>query len=176
MRPAAIAACALIVLASSAAPLAAPPGPMPHAASGEGFRDGLRAFNQRDYGGAYEIWWPLADRDGDAKAQAGLGYLYYSGRGVARDSGRAAAWFYRAAKQGEPTAQFLLAMMHLSGDGVARDRTLSLMWCELAMAGGQAGAYRLREVIMSEMTTEERQTAWDLVAAWYRVYRGAEGE
>src|SRR5712691_11089276 len=47
------------------------------------FRNGLNAFNEGTYARARAAWGPLAEA-GDARAQAGLGYMYYSGRGVAR--------------------------------------------------------------------------------------------
>lgn len=133
------------------------------------FRDGLHAYNIHDYTRAWAIWDRLADRD-DAKAQAGLGYLYYAGLGVAQDSRRAAEWFYRAANEGETTAQFFLALMHRNADGVPASRTLSLMWCELAMSGGQPDAFEWREEIMADATEPERREAMRLVAEWYRIH------
>jgi len=143
----------------------------PHFAVAEDmtFREGLRAYNMHEYGRAWVIWGRLADR-GDAKAQAGLGYLYYAGLGVAQDSRRAAEWFYRAANKGETTAQFFLALMHRNADGVPGSRTLSLMWCELAMSGGQPDAFEWREQIMADATEPERREAWRLVAEWYRIH------
>src|SRR6516164_11845458 len=73
------------------------------------FRYGLAAFNEGAYAGARAAWVPLAEA-GDARAQCGLGFMYYSGRGVPRDSARAAEFFQRAAEQGEPTAQFFLSI------------------------------------------------------------------
>jgi TPR repeat protein len=45
------------------------------------FRNGLTAFNEASYARAQEAWTPLAEA-GDARAQTGLGFMYYSGRGV----------------------------------------------------------------------------------------------
>ena len=111
------------------------------------FRNGLTAFNDGRYAQAQEVWVPLA-RAGDARAQTGLGFMYYSGRGVPRDSVRAAEFFQRAAEQGEPTAQLFLALMHFKSDGVPMNAPLAMMWVELAMAGGQVEAFQWRGVIM----------------------------
>ena len=45
------------------------------------FRAGLTAFNEGAYARASAAWGPLAEA-GDARAQSGLGFMYYSGRGV----------------------------------------------------------------------------------------------
>ena len=103
---------------------------------------------------------------GDARAQAGLGYMYYSGRGVERDNARGAELFHRAADQGEPTAQLFLGMMHFHSDGVPRSLPLAMMWLELAVAGGQAETFELRGTIMQSMTEAERKEGWHLVARW----------
>src|SRR5437660_594459 len=100
------------------------------------FRNGLTAFNEGSYARAQEAWVPLA-RAGDARAQTGLGFMYYSGRGVPRDSVRAGEFFQRAAEQGEPTAQLFLAQMYFKSDGVPMNAPLAMMWVELALAGGQ---------------------------------------
>jgi uncharacterized protein len=129
------------------------------------FRNGLTAFNEGDYARAQEAWFPLAEA-GEARAQTGLGFMYYSGRGVPRDSARAAEFFQRAAEQGEPTAQLFLAQMYFKSDGVPMNATLALMWVELALVGGQVEAFELRGIIMQSITAAERDEAWRLVARW----------
>jgi TPR repeat protein len=156
-------ACTLLLVAAFAAA-----APRLAATAEPTFRDGLRAYDVRDYGRALAIWTRLAGAN-DAKAQAGLGYMYYAGQGVARDSQRAAELFYPAASQGETTAQFFLALMHRSADGVVASPELSLMWCELAMSGGQPAAFEWHEEIMADLTEPQRREAWRLVAEWYRI-------
>ncbi|HEY6256017.1 MAG TPA: tetratricopeptide repeat protein [Xanthobacteraceae bacterium] len=135
-----------------------------------GFRNGLAAFNEGRYARAQEAWGPLAGA-GDARAQTGLGFMYYSGRGVPRDSVRAAEFFRRAAEQGEPTAQLFLALMHFRSDGVPGSAPLAMMWVELAMAGGQTEAFEWRGIIMQSMTEAERDEAWRLLARWREAHR-----
>jgi TPR repeat protein len=134
------------------------------------FRNGLAAFNDGSYARALEAWGPLAGA-GDARAQTGLGFMYYSGRGVPRDSVRAAKFFQRAAEQGEPTAQLFLALMHYKSDGVPMSAPLAMMWVELAMAGGQVEAFQWRGIIMQSMTEAERDEAWRLLARWRETHR-----
>jgi TPR repeat protein len=129
------------------------------------FRDGLSAFQTGSYDRARTIWGALSEA-GDARAQAGLGYMYYAGRGVSRDSARAAELFQRAADQGEPTAQAFLAVMHFQADGLPRNLPLALMWLELAAAGGQPETFDLRGAIMQSMTNDEREESVRLLAQW----------
>lgn len=134
------------------------------------FRSGLAAFNEADYGRAKAAWEPIA-ANGEARAQTGLGFMYYSGRGVARDSVHAAELFGRAGDQGEPTAQLFLALMYLKADGVPSNGPLALMWVELALAGGQSGAFEWRDTIIKSLTETERQEGWQLVARWRETHR-----
>jgi uncharacterized protein len=142
-----------------------------HAAEPEAaFRDGLSAYNAGNYARALATWEPIA-RDGDAQAQAALGFMYYAGRGVPRDSARAARLFSLAAEQNEPTAQLFLALMHFTSDGVPASTPLAMMWAELAMAGGEVGAFELHGRIMQSMTDAERAEGWRLLAQWRANHR-----
>jgi TPR repeat protein len=134
------------------------------------FRNGLTAFNDGSYARALEAWIPLA-LDGEARAQTGVGFMYYSGRGVTRDSMRAAEFFQRAAEQGEPTAQLFLALMYFKSDGMPMNAPLAMMWVELAMAGGQVEAFEWRGIIMQSMTQAERDEAWRLLARWREAHQ-----
>ena len=67
---------------------------------------------------------------GDAKAQNGLGVMFYTGEAISKDSSgkilsndpvTAAAWFHRSAAQGYADAQFNLGLMYANGEGVAKD-------------------------------------------------------
>jgi hypothetical protein len=136
------------------------------------FRSGLSAFNSGRYARALAEWRPLAAA-GDARAQESIGFMYYGGRGVARDSHKAASFFYRAANQGEPTAQLFLAIMHFKADGVPRSTPLAMMWSELAMSGGQSEAYELSETIMLAMSEAERAEGWRLVTRWRELFAAA---
>jgi TPR repeat protein len=144
-------------------------GPVHAGNEDSAFREGLSAFNAGNYARAFTVWQPLAAA-GDARAQEGLGYMYYSGRGVARNTRHAAEYFYRAADQGDPTAQLFLALMHFTSDGVVRSAPLAMMWSELAMDGGQDDAYEIRGKIMQSMTPAERAEGWRLVAGWQAIH------
>ena len=142
-----------------------------HAADADAaFRSGLVAFNEGAYASASAAWGPLAQA-GDARAQSSLGFMYYSGRGVPRDSARAAEFFGRAAEQGEPTAQLFLSMMLFKSDGVPLNPPLAMMWAELAIAGGQTEAFEWHAIIMQSMSEAEREEGWRLVIRWREMHQ-----
>ncbi len=83
-------------------------------------------------------------RAGDAEAQATLGWIYETGRGVARDPARAALWYERAALQGNTLAQYALAELYSRGHGVPRDDDAAARLYRAAAEGGNASAqYKL---------------------------------
>ena len=155
----------LIVLIVALVSLAVPPLTLQAQDGDTAFRNGLSAFQSGSYDRARTVWGGLAEA-GDARAQAGLGYMYYAGRGVSRDSARAAELFQKAADKGEPTAQAFLAVMHFQADGLPRNLPLALMWLELAAAGGQPETFDLRGAITQSMTEAEREESARLLAQW----------
>ncbi len=134
------------------------------------FRHGLAAFNEGAYAGARADWVPLAAA-GDAKAQSGLGFMYYTGRGVPQDSARAAELFERAAEQGEPTAQLFLSVMNFKSDGVPQNPPMAVMWAELAVAGGQPEAFEWQDAMSRSVTESQRLEGWRLVTRWREIHR-----
>lgn len=75
---------------------------------------------------------------GKDKAQAFLGYLYLSGKGVRQDSMAAAQWFHKAADQGNAEAQNWLGYLYETGTGVPKDYTEAVRWYRLAAEQGNA--------------------------------------
>ena len=55
------------------------------------------AFDRRDYGTAFRLYEPFAER-GDHAAQSALGFMYFFGDGVQKDTVRAYAMFSLAAQ------------------------------------------------------------------------------
>ena len=85
---------------------------------------------------------PLAGA-GHARARTNLGYLYETGRGVARDERRARDLYLLAAREGEPYAQNNLAVLLASGRGGDVDLVGAYLWFDIATRGGhpQAGSH-----------------------------------
>ena len=73
---------------------------------------------------------------GDAKAQAFLGYSFASGEGVPKDEVEAVMWSRKAAEQGDPMAQSLLGNSYAKGKGVPKDMVEAVKWYRKAAEQG----------------------------------------
>jgi TPR repeat protein len=82
---------------------------------------------QGDYAAASAEFLRLAE-DGDAKAQAHLGYMYYVGEGVQQDYTQAIKWYRKAAVQGDKDAQYNLAVAYAFGEGTKQDYKEAAIW------------------------------------------------
>ena len=89
-----------------------------------------------------EILVELRERaeQGDADAQAALGFRYASGRGVAPDLAEAIRWYSLAADQGHVRTQYNLGVMYRSGRGVLQDEAEAARWFRLAAEQGYDSA------------------------------------
>ncbi|MEE2790717.1 MAG: tetratricopeptide repeat protein [Acidobacteriota bacterium] len=89
-----------------------------------------------------EILVELRERaeQGDADAQAALGFRYASGRGVAPDLAEAIRWYSLAADQGHVRTQYNLGVMYRSGRGVPQDEAEAARWFRLAAEQGYDSA------------------------------------
>ncbi|MFO7642063.1 MAG: serine/threonine-protein kinase, partial [Candidatus Competibacteraceae bacterium] len=82
-------------------------------------------------------WYRRAAEQGDAEAQANLGWMYLQGRGVAQDHAEAVRWYRQAAEQGFSKAQFNLGWMYAEDRGVAQDYAEAARWFRQAAAHGR---------------------------------------
>jgi uncharacterized protein len=109
---------------------------------------------------------------GDVKAQARLGWMYESGRGVPQNYYEAAKWYYRAAEAGNGWAQFELGLLYNKGQGVPRDFVLAHMWLNLsasqAVGDDRDFKARMRDAVASKMTAAQVAAAQQLARAWYK--------
>ena len=126
-----------------------------HAAPADSaFRSGLSAYNSGDYVRAKSIWEPLAENE-DAASQAGLGFMYHHGFGMAVDDKKAAYWSRKAAEHGQPEGQFMLGSLYFFGKGVPQSYPRAYAWCELAQDNGQAEAQMCRDAALQSITADE---------------------
>jgi uncharacterized protein len=134
-----------------------------------GWQDGLAAFRRQDYPAAARILGPLAEQ-GDARAEAYLGYMYAHGYGVPQNFNIAASWLRVASEHGIPIAQYWLGLMYDKGQGVPQDYVLAYKWLDLAVAqvGGRQREdwVRIRNAVASKLTLVERTKAQQLAAEW----------
>lgn len=73
---------------------------------------------------------------GDANAQASLGFRYASGNGGPQAQAEALHWYGLAAEQGHVYAQYNLGVMYNSGRGVSEDGAEAIRWFQLAAEQG----------------------------------------
>src|SRR5216117_1165052 len=100
-------------------------------AESSSFRQGVSAFNRKDYQVASRIFIPLAEQ-GNPSAQAYLGFMFQTGRGVPQNYTEAAMWYRRAAEQGDSLAQYSLGLLYDNGQGVPRDIVEANKWLNLS--------------------------------------------
>ncbi|WP_216854934.1 tetratricopeptide repeat protein, partial [Burkholderia sp. L27(2015)] len=98
------------------------------------------AHERRDYLRERQLLEPLA-KDGNAEAQAMLGFLYRFGLGVPEDHAEAVNWFHKAAAQGNAWAQQSYGAALLRGDGIVQDIAQGIAWLQKAGDNGFVSAY-----------------------------------
>jgi TPR repeat protein len=82
-------------------------------------------------------------REGDARAQGFVGFLYLYGKGVQKDREEALKWYQLASEQGDAAAQSNLCA-ELRESTNAEDLANAVHWCKLSAAQGhQAGLFQL---------------------------------
>jgi len=133
------------------------------------FDAGLAAYRAGDYAGALAEWGPAA-RAGEAAAQYGIGLMFATGLGFARDATEAARWFEKAAAQGEARAQYRLGMAYLEGEGVAPDRDLAERWLRAAAEKGEAAAKAALAKLAGDETTDAAAKAGEAGEGGYAVH------
>ena len=67
-------------------------------------------------------------KNGDARAQTALGWIYAKGDGVPKDDVLAALWYRKSAEQGNSVAQYFLGLMYAKGEGVPKDLVEAVKW------------------------------------------------
>jgi hypothetical protein len=127
------------------------------------FRRGLSAFDRGDYPTALRLWRPLAEGD-DPRSEAGIGFMYHRGLGVAVDDSEAAVWLRRAAEHGQAEGQLMLGMLFYYGRGVPQSFVQAYAWCDLAETNGNADATLCRDAALESMRSDaDREEAFHLV-------------
>lgn len=97
---------------------------------------------------------------GNAEAQAELGYVYATGTGVIRDYQEALKWLRLSADQGYYQSQDLLGLMYSVGHGVPIDNVQEMKWYFIAKAGGSTtndGSLQIAESISTPAQIAEAQ-------------------
>jgi len=91
------------------------------------YKRGRMAFLFGQYEAARSIWLPLADQ-GYAKAQATMGWIYQTGKGVKKNPKIAFNWYRKAAIQQHVIAQNNLGVAYEQGLGVRKNAKKAAKW------------------------------------------------
>lgn len=111
------------------------------------------AYQRGMYLTAFNLALPRAEQ-GDAAAQTLIAELYDQGKGVGRDTKKAAQWYEVAAKSGNREAQFSYAMKLLQGVDVARDKDAAIeLMREAADAGHPLAMFNYANHIIDQRPT-----------------------
>jgi TPR repeat protein len=139
------------------------------AEAGPTVRSGVAAIARQDYVTAARDLAPIAER-GNPEAQAYMGYLYATGRGVPQNYTQAAIWYRRAADQGHSGAQYELGLLYDKGQGVPVNVIQAEKWLILATTAAPKAAAddrtRMRDAVRTKMTLGELAQARMEALAW----------
>ena len=93
------------------------------------FKDGVAAYDRKDYAAALWIFRPLAEQ-GNASAQNNLGVMYAIGNGMPQDYVEAHKWANLAAAQGNKVAKEFMDSIaaRMTSDQIAEAQRLAREW------------------------------------------------
>ena len=139
------------------------------AADAASVRHGVAALSRQDFTSASRIFIPLAEA-GDPVAQAYLGMMFRTGRGVPQNYTMAAFWYGRSAEQGYGPAQYALGLLYDRGQGVPQDIVEASKWLNLSAAAANGGEreprVRIRDAVTTKMTRGEIAQARRQALEW----------
>lgn len=132
-------------------------------------RQGVAALSRQDFNAASRIFIPLAEA-GDPVAQAYLGMMFRTGRGVPQNYTAAAFWYGRSAEQGYGPAQYALGLLYDRGQGVPQNIVEASKWLNLSAAAANGGEreprVRIRDAVTTKMTRGEIAQARRRALEW----------
>jgi len=89
------------------------------------------AFKRNDYETAFALYMTEAEK-GNPEAQFRVGYMYSSGKGTAKDQGKAIEWLTRSGGSGYAMAQYNLGLIYGNGLGVEKNPGEAARWYKMA--------------------------------------------
>jgi uncharacterized protein len=115
-----------------------------------------------------------AAQRGNVNAEAELGWMYETGRGVPQNYYKAAKWYFLAAVRGHGDAQFQLGLLYNKCLGVPCDYVLSYMWLNLsasqAVGNDRDFKARMRDAVATKMTSVQVAAAQQMALTWYKTH------
>ena len=126
---------------------------------------GVDAVDKGDHKTALKEF-TAAAKQGHAKAQRDLAYMYDIGFGVVPNHKKAAKWYRLAAEQGDALSQHNLGLLYAKGQGVTENYVIAYMWFNISLKNGydaKANMDGVKEVLTSEQLEEAEQLARECI-------------
>jgi len=138
------------------------------------YKTAYDAYDAGEFQLAADIYKRLA-KDGDARSQNDLGFLYTVGQGVPQDFKIAAQWFSKAAKQVHEPALMHLAGFYAAGRGVNQSEIEAHKFYSLASILAKKSNLRhiaasRRDEVANRLTAAQLITARKRACRWWRTY------
>jgi len=151
-------------------------GSLISAAHADAMEDANKAYYNREYDAAFDLFKPLAEQ-GNAEAQYRIGWMYIYGLGTYRSYPDAVDWLTKAANQGIPEAAHQLGQMYDLGLGVEKNNLVAYMWyavCKRQLTDLEQKPTSFNpqvdmDIMREVMTKEEVEEALRLAATWKRL-------
>jgi TPR repeat protein len=106
----------------------------------EQLSEGKKAFADKNYAKALEVFSPLADQE-VAEALYYIGFMHMKGFGVPQDHKVAAEWYEKAAEKGSVPAMNNLGFVYAKGDhGMQQNYKQAAKWYRMAAENGDVAA------------------------------------
>lgn len=103
-----------------------------------------KAFNNKNYISSLSLYLKSAN-EGNANAQAYVGYQYNKGLGVEQNYSKALQWYLKAAAQNNAASLYNLGVFYDNGYGVVKNESHAIEYFKKAAALGQESAIKALE-------------------------------
>lgn len=131
-----------------------------------GYAEGYAAYRAGDYATALSAW-RAAAKEGDARAQFGLGLMYFRGTGTEQNDRAAAKWFAAASQSRHPAALYYLGILTYNGRGVREDQFRAAdLFEQSSRFGGPAAADFAMGLVF--FNGAGRDQSYFLAAKWFK--------
>jgi len=125
------------------------------------YQAGVNALDNGDHKTALKEF-TAAAKQGHAKAQRDLAYMYDVGFGIVPNHKKAAKWYRLAAEQGDSLSQHNLGLLYTKGQGVTENYVIAYMWFNISLKNGYDAKANM-DVVKEVLTSEQLAKAQELV-------------
>ena len=117
--------------------------------------EALKAYKQKDYTTAMNLW--LSEAESNDQAMANLGIMYLKGDGVEKDYDKAREWFEKSSEHDNDSANFNLGLMYQTKLGVEEDVFRAIEYYRKAVTKNHAqAAFRLALLLLADRSNIEQ--------------------